>query len=224
MRMQMMPHGFNYRFVRAMAWAMVLVGIYLVSRSDESTQRRVGVAVFVAILTTLVGYTIHFLRVYRNTSKVREQIILTTRAARTRYFVLGVLSTCICVLLTLVFLVKRQLPEQPAIGIEVVALFIGVAFTWVGAYELRIYADALEYWSLFGGCQTVTFNEIERGHIKTAIDSSKPTFRLEIMPVHDSAKKPIIINLKAFRESDIRRMFEWFGDKLDGPRSLSFFR
>lgn len=96
--------------------------------------------------------------------------------------------------------------------------FIGMLFIYAGGYELRITKDAVSYLSLFDGYRSLTRAEIDHATIRrgwyTPWDRFKPTNRLELIPDSSFKRKPIIVNLKAFRERDVEQVLAWLGEKL----------
>lgn len=96
--------------------------------------------------------------------------------------------------------------------------FIGMLFSYAGGYELRITPYAISYLSLFGGLRVLKRDEIDNARIcrgwVTPWDRFKPTNRLEIVPHIDVQTRPIFVNTKAFKPEDVKRAFDWLGEKV----------
>ena len=77
----------------------------------------------------------------------------------------------------------------------------------------------MQYFSLATGQRSLPLKDIERAKIevgtRTYSDRFRPPLRLDIRPFKSRSLDPIVVNLKVFKDSDLRVLFEWLGDKLE---------
>ncbi|MGO9446251.1 MAG: hypothetical protein ACLPXB_15955 [Thiobacillaceae bacterium] len=94
---------------------------------------------------------------------------------------------------------------------------LGFLYAWLGAYQLRLTASSIEYWSMFGGYQAMERSDIKA--VRTITLGSRRPYRLEILPVESSSiKNSIVVNLKVLHQVDVEGLFKWLEPKLDGRR------
>jgi len=95
------------------------------------------------------------------------------------------------------------------------AVFILIAcFLWLRLFRIELSDGRISYrtiWRL-GRTTSLAFSEIGKAEIKIGVfsyfDRFKPTVRLELRPKSSVQKPSIVINLKIFAESDVKKMFD----------------
>jgi hypothetical protein len=103
-------------------------------------------------------------------------------------------------------------------GLALASFVLGTAAVFFGAFQLKIFNQEIEYWTLEKGHQTLNLSDIRHAQVRVGL-SSRPGIRLEILP-RDTAKKAMFVALKVFRKVDMDRVFDWLGPKLENPGKL----
>ena len=134
-------------------------------------------------------------------------------SAAVTWSIASIVITWICL-----FLARRQ-DARFWLGIGIGSSVLGLLGSWLGSFQVRLFDTTLEYWSLFGGYRVLEQDEIAKARIEvgssTYVDRFRPPIRLEILPdVLKQNRKPIFMNLKVFSRSDLKRIFDWLGPKL----------
>jgi hypothetical protein len=119
---------------------------------------------------------------------------------------------------TYLFLARRQ-DARFWLGISIGSSVLGLLCSWLGSFQVRLCGSTLEYWSLFGGYRALKQDDIAKARIEIGSssygDRFRPPIRLEILPgALGQSKQPVFINLKVFSRSDLKRIFDWLGSKL----------
>ena len=93
---------------------------------------------------------------------------------------------------------------------------------WVGSFRITIFANSVSYRSLLGGTRTLLLDEISKAEIKIATtENFGPVYRLILWPESFAEKKSIVINMKVFSKTDLNRVFDFLGPKLQTERRFS---
>ena len=95
---------------------------------------------------------------------------------------------------------------------------------WVGFFRISLIGETLFYRSLWGGTRSLQLSEIKSAEIK--IDTNEkfgPPYRLILWPEPSTGKKPIVVNMKVFSRTDLTRVFDFLGSKLQTKRRFSMF-
>jgi hypothetical protein len=146
-------------------------------------------------------------------------VLLVARASSPALLYSGALAVGLGVFAAVLrFLNYSGLNQDLLTGSCLALLILGTVMVFWGAFQLRISARELEYWSLETGHLMLTLEEIERARIRIGL-SSKPGIRLEIIP-KSTGRVPIFVAIKAFRAEDMRRVFDWLGPKLEDHKGL----
>ena len=92
----------------------------------------------------------------------------------------------------------------------------------VGSFRITILRNSVSYRSLLGGTTTLLLDEISRAEIKIATTAKfGPVYRLNLWPESIAKKKSIVINMKVFSRTDLNRVFDFLGPKLQTERRFS---
>ena len=93
---------------------------------------------------------------------------------------------------------------------------------WVGLFRITIFGNTISYRSLLGGTRTLLLDEIRNAEIKiAATEKFGPVYRLILWPESFTEKKSIVINMKVFSKTDLNRVFDFLGPKLQTERRFS---
>ena len=86
---------------------------------------------------------------------------------------------------------------------------------WLRSFRILILDTTISYRTLFGEILTLSLNQIEKAEIKVnTAEKFAPVWQLILWPVPISQKKPIVINMKVFSQTDLNRVFDALGPKL----------
>jgi hypothetical protein len=88
-------------------------------------------------------------------------------------------------------------------------------------FKLTIDGDAISYRTLFSGTRSLLRSEIKcaRVEIKILINrAGVPPYALILEPYPQTGRRPLNINMKFFSRPDLRILFDFLGDKLDGSQ------
>lgn len=207
------------------ALAVLVAVVLLRTLPSESVRDVVWSLVGAAMIFALCYYTLRVLAARLRDNKPDRECLVAARAKNRVFFYLGVVALGLVVVSTgLYFIIKEQSISRDAwTGLSFALFGFGVFYTWFGAFQLKIAGQTIEYWSLEHGHQALNLNDIERARIRIGVKRSRPGIRLEILP-RDVAKKPIFVALKAFKKSDMDRVFDWLGPKLEDPGKLALVK
>jgi hypothetical protein len=204
--------------------------LWLKFRANHTTQKSVVTVLLMIGVVVLNYYCGRFLWSWARFSRSqtamarfsRSQTAIHVARSTTPYVLfMGILGVAVCDVeftVCAVRFLQGETVSQEIMGVAWLAGFIGGLFAWVGAYELRTTNETVDYFSLIGGHKTLTLRDIKNARVRsgwfTYADRFRPTTRLEILPTDRRGLRPIIVNLKVFRESDLKRFFAWLGEKL----------
>jgi hypothetical protein len=202
---------FVYTALGALLWVKL--------KSGRAVQIRVVVPL-VAVAILVLNY--YCVRLLADRSKLMKAAgaMLAARSAGSYALVVGIAGVLICDVQSLVCAIGSIHQDCPpsSFGVVWLASFLGMLFVWVGAYEIRISGDTFEYLSFVGGYRSFNNCDIDHARIRrgwfTYSDRFRPTNRLEIFLRGSQKSKPVVVNLKAFQDADLKIVFAWLGTKL----------
>ena len=98
----------------------------------------------------------------------------------------------------------------------IIGLIGGTLLSWLGAFQVRLSENTIEYVSLFGGYRSLRRDEIGRASIRTGPKSQGdgdrlPPIRLEVKP-KNLKLKTIYINWKVLSRRGQSQLIAWLGD------------
>jgi hypothetical protein len=194
----------------------ILVALRFTSRSIQDTS---GYVLF-TIGTWVLGYysiraLLHHLR--RTASPVPS--IVVARAKSPIWLYTGCAAASAGFLLNVIFLLKIRSNKGSHLGMWGAAFgccAFGALYSWLGAYQLRITEDGIEYWSLITGYRCLENAEITEVRIRR-LQADLAPYMLEI--VRRGNRNQMVINLKMFSKVDIKKVSDWVGER----RRLNLF-
>jgi hypothetical protein len=111
--------------------------------------------------------------------------------------------------------VQAHKSDQWSVGF-IVGLVGGTLLSWLGAFQVRLSEDTLEYVSLFGGYRSLRRDEIRQASIEVGPKrpgggTRLPPIRLEVKP-NNIELKTIYINWKVLSRRGQSQLVEWLGE------------
>jgi hypothetical protein len=205
---------------RLLVYSALAVTLWLRFRATTSLQTTIMTIVCMLALITVNYYGARLLIDYLTSSKA-PRLRLVARSTSVLFLIIGASGICLCdmeFVAAITSFIRGLSGSADRFGFAWLSGFIGTLFAWVGAYELRITDDKIDYFSFLTGARSLHRRDIDHARVRvgwfTYSDRFRPTNRLEMLPISSASLKPIIVNLKAFRRSDLDVVFEWLGDKL----------
>ena len=209
----------NWRVVAILAGMVALVSLRMLP--PGKIQGSVTLLLGAAFLFALCYYTLRVLAARLLDNKPDGECLVAARATSQLFFYLGVAVIAFGVVVVIVYFTNYYGDKNQDLltGLALACFALGAFGVFFGAFQLKISGGAIEYWSLESGHQSLNLEDIRRAEIRIGV-SSRPGVRLEILP-RDACKKAIFVALKAFRKTDMDRVFDWLGPKLEDPGKLS---
>ncbi|HKD51094.1 MAG TPA: hypothetical protein VKB90_09860 [Candidatus Acidoferrum sp.] len=144
---------------------------------------------------------------------------LDARADRSGYLALG----SIFFALTLFGLyVAIRTPAHDWNFVYVPAGMLALVLIWLRSIRLRVANGELSYRTLFGA-RRVNLSDIEKAEMRLLRTGKGPYRVLFIYPRTEEMQKPMRINIKVFFRTDLSRLFDLLGPKLQGPRGIGVY-
>ena len=206
--------------IRLTVYSGLALALWLRLRATNSVQAVVATIAFLSALLTVNFYCVRLIVGYVASPRAQPSK-LVARSTSVFFLALGVLAIVLCdteSITAIVALIRRGAMRENALGYAWLSGFVGTLFAWVGAYEIRIMGDRVDYFSLFTGERSLHRRDIDHAIVRvgwfTDTDRFRPTNRLELLPRRDEGLQPIIINLKAFKKPDMDVLFDWLGEKV----------
>jgi hypothetical protein len=184
----------------------VLVALRFTARSIQDAS---GYVLFTMGTVVLGYYSIRALIYHLLRSESPRTPILVARAKSPIWLYAGCATASAGFFLNVLFLLKIRGDKgaHPAIwGATFGCCAFGALYSWLGAYQLRITDDGIEYWSLITGYRCLESAEIAEVRIRTQ-QADGLSHMLEV--ARRSSHKQMIINLKMFPEADIKKVIDW---------------
>jgi hypothetical protein len=198
------------------AFSILAFLLWLKYRAPISVAALAGVVIFLLALLTVNYCGTRFLLAYSPSPK-DQHFRLVARSTSVVFLWIGMIGIFFCDVesITAIATLIRGAPiSNETVGYAYVSLMIGTILAGVGAYELRIAGDRVDYFSFFTGRRSLQRREIDHAKDIRAYSAFRPMNRFELLPHKGEHLQPIIINLKAFKKPDLDVLFEWLDEKL----------
>ena len=106
--------------------------------------------------------------------------------------------------------------------VYVPAGMLALVLIWLRSIRLRVANGELSYRTLFGA-RRVNLSDIEKAEMRLLRTGKGPYRVLFIYPRTEEMQKPMRINIKVFFRTDLSRLFDLLGPKLQGPRGIGVY-
>jgi hypothetical protein len=206
--------------VRLLAYFALALMLWLKFRSKHSVQMTAVVILF-ALILIIVNYYCARLAIDYLRSSNTQNAHLIARSTSVYVLVAGIFGTLACDIqsaASIISITRGILVSESSLGTAWLLGVIGLMFTWVGAYGLRIVGDRVDYFSFATGHRSLALHDIDHARARSGwfqySDRFRPTRRIELLPTSIDGLSPIVINVKAFKKSDLDKLYEWLGEKL----------
>ncbi len=184
----------------------VLLALRFASRPIQDAS---GYVLFTIGTCVLGYYSVRALTYYRWASEGPTTSVVNVRAKSPIWLYTGCASALVGFVLNVLFLLKLRANRNAQSEMWVAAFgccAVGTLYSWLGAYQLRITDDAIEYWSLTTGHERLEDEEMSGMHLGMQGADGVPRV-LEI--ARRNSRKRMVINLRVFQEADIKTVMEW---------------
>jgi hypothetical protein len=210
----------NLPFVRLITCVGAVLMLWLKVWATPITQVRVVVISFVVALVVINHSCVRVLKGCWGTPPLQEpRIVIRERGIPV--LVVGIIGIVICDIES-IYCAGRFLWDgvfwDISFGVAYVSGFLGLSFTWLGAYEIRVSGKTITYCSLWTGYRSLNLGDIDHARIRKGVIGRMPARRLEILPVDSARLRPLFVNLLHFRKKDMQRIFDWLGTKLQSTK------
>lgn len=183
----------------------VLVALRFASRPIQDAS---GYVLF-TIGTWLLGYySVRALTYYRWKSRSPTTLVIAVRAKSPIWLYTGCVSALVGLILNAVFLLDNRSTSNAPSAMWAAAFgccAIGTLYSWLGAYQLRVTGDGIEYWSLIAGYQCLESGEVAEVRLRKRADGIPQVVEI----AKRNSREGMIINLRVFPKGEIRKVSEW---------------
>jgi hypothetical protein len=233
MRMPEMNSGLQRAWFQLALVVSVLAGLLWIKYSGARALRDwVGYLFYTGAVIVVSYHCLRSINARRQHSAAPGECVVLARSRSPSWFYVGIVGVGSGLILNAFVLVNLifqpgQFEDRLAsaqrggfevhlwLGVSLCFFALGFLFSWLGAYQVRVAAQLLENWSLFGGYESIHFDDIKLARVKGGMNPNRSPVRLEIVPTPASnARMLLIINLKVLRQTDVNLLLQWLAPKL----------